>query len=1088
MSVDDRGGGTPARIERVFSDGLRERLGGSAGISIGNVDPELRELVVAGALGLGRSSIIWVVGENEDFTEREARLRGWCEFLGIDPGPVFIYKRPFQDPYVNQGEDLSALRGKLRLIEGLKPGGRSLVVTTLSALSVRLEEPGAWPEISLTIRTAEPQDRNRFISRVQDMGYRVRDFVEGPGDMSWRGSIVDVFPVTVDFPLRIEFAAGRVASLRSFDLKTQKSISGHEAARISQSRFFRRHHTLADYLKGDKAAMVHLPEIVGDCRFFVNDMNRIDAEHSTLLRDYNHLFRMAKKGDPDLPPIGEVFDFTLDPSRTISLDEEYDEVSCPIELKKERKCLLEFTREDIDTVGRRVQLEGLSGTICSRKTDVLSELPEAWAGFTRLALHIPHSFENTVTRSLFITFRPYRSRDESPRIDTDPAVYDPEVKKIHFGDLVVHKQHGIGRFVGIKWLEIGEHASEFLQVAYKGNEYLYVPVYELDVLEKYVAFEGIAPPLDRLGGKSWAVKQARARKSIVQFARELLELYAMRRSIRGNAYPRVPDLESRLQDEFRYVETEDQKRAIRDVLVDLESDHPMDRLLCGDVSFGKTEVAIRAALRVLSNGKQVALLCPTTILAMQHHQTFKTRFEPFPLQVALLSRMVPTAERQRIRRDLGEGRVDMVIGTHSLLSKDVEFKDLGLYIIDEEQRFGVFQKEKLKRGREDVDVLSLTATPIPRTLSLSLAGLQDLSIIQSPPIGRLAIKNFVGRYTKEMIISAVLAEMERDGLVYIVCSTIERLYAFMEECTSWLPAVPLSAIHAQMPTATIEKNLLGFIHKESRVLVSTTIIENGIDIPDVNTLIVIDADRFGLTQLYQLRGRIGRGNRQAFAFFLVRSTSIHDRARSRLQAIRDFADLGSGYKLAEFDMKLRGMGSLLGNRQHGHIEALGFDYYLELLNRTVKELKGEEEMAWESRIHIHFPYIIATEYIENTSERLRYYKRILETSRLDDLLELRRELLDRFGPFPAEFERVFLVALVRWLARIWRFPEVDVFEHRVLAVPPDDGLPGQHPCLSLFSPLPEDQGISGKLVLEWERFEDLLNLCRGIFSTGGERL
>jgi transcription-repair coupling factor (superfamily II helicase) len=527
------------------------------------------------------------------------------------------------------------------------------------------------------------------------------------------------------------------------------------------------------------------------------------------------------------------------------------------------------------------------------------------------------------------------------------------------------------------------------------------------------------------------MKQKKAKKSIITFAGELLQLYALRKAIKGCSYTRDYELEERLEQGFRYVETEDQMRAIREVLHDLEAEFPMDRLVCGDVSFGKTEVAIRAAFRVVAGGKQVAVLCPTTILAYQHYATFKRRLVSFPVNIAMLSRMVSIGKKKAILKDLSEGHIDIVIGTHSLISKELEFKRLGLYIIDEEQRFGVFQKEKLKKNREEIDALSLSATPIPRTLSLSMAGLQDISTIQTPPIGRIAVRNYVGWFSIEILMSAILKEIERDGLVFIVYNHIDKIYTFQEQLLHWLPDVASVVIHARMKSEAIEKNLMDFINKKYRVLISTTIIENGIDIPDVNTLIVLGADRFGLTQLYQLRGRIGRGNRQAYAYFLIEARHLTDKARFRLEAIREFADLGSGYKLAEFDLELRGAGSLLGNKQHGHIEALGFDYYHRLLNKSIKELKGEIDKEKEPPIKINFSYSIEPEYIRNSSERITAYRRILEAKDFEQLDELRMELRDRYGRLPQSMEKIFYAGMIRVLAKKCQFEEVVVYSDKV---------------------------------------------------------
>ena len=601
------------------------------------------------------------------------------------------------------------------------------------------------------------------------------------------------------------------------------------------------------------------------------------------------------------------------------------------------------------------------------------------------------------------------------------------------GDWVVHRRHGIGRFAGFTRLRLDGMGGEFLKIEYLDREYLYVPLHELEVLRRYSGSEGAAPALDRLGGRTWQAKTERARKAIVHYTRELLDLYAMRKSVRKTALGAVPELEERLQQDFRFVETEDQKQAIARVLADMEADFPMDRLVCGDVSFGKTEVALRAALRAMANGRQVAFLCPTTILALQHFRNFERRLAAFPLRLAMLSRLVPAAEKKRVLAGLRSGAVDLVVGTHSLLAKGVEFKRLGLFIVDEEQRFGVFQKEKLKKGRESVDVLTLSATPIPRTLSMALSGLQDISLIRTPPLGRLAIRNYVGLFSRQAVVSAILHEVERDGAVFVVYNHIERIFRFRDQLASWLPDVPIVVVHAQMPTAAIERNLMDFIAGKFRVLLSTTIIENGIDIPRVNTMIVLDADRLGLTQMYQLRGRIGRSTRQAYAYFLVdeRKGELSELARKRLDGIREFSQLGAGFRLAEFDLHLRGAGALLGNRQHGHVEALGYDYFLELLRQTIRSMKGEAAEERELALRVRFPYAIGEEYIAGTSERIAAYRRVLEAKDAFELRVLRDELRDRYGQMPAGMEKIFYVGAVKVFARACAWRQAEVFADRV---------------------------------------------------------
>jgi transcription-repair coupling factor (superfamily II helicase) len=1027
-------------IEEIISPRFQEILKSKTSGDINNVDAELSELIISAIFVLTTGNLVWLAGENENFREKEKKLRLWLKLMKRDDATICFHKLPFQDPYINNSPDSEALSEKIQLISGLRKQKRMITISTLAALSIRIEDQTVWADMTIGVNDGERLNRNDFIKKCSDLGYRPRDFVNEKGDISWRGSIVDIFPLNEDNPVRVEFLGGEVKSIRYFDNSTQKSIRGMKCVSIPMARYFFDQEIPANYFLKQPGHMATLIDLMGEHRLVSSDFRKIRFEYRTLLKNFEKLHTLKRATSKNIPSLSKIFDIRLSKEQVLNINEISEGISSEFEINRIRKSIMEFDRDDIGHIEQKIKAKKYKCYICSENRQVSERVLPFWRGAVPLDFNIPFSIENRVNHTLFLTFKNFYFSQREYRAEDELSQTDQLLNTIKENDLVVHKQHGIGRYVGIRKLEIGGLSTEFVQIEYLNREFLYVPVYELNILSRYMAFEGYQPGLDKLGGKSWQSKQSRARKSIMVFARELLELYALRKSIRGYSHAGDYDLENRLVQGFRFVETRDQKIAIREVLRDLESDFPMDRLICGDVSFGKTEVAVRAAFRVVLNGKQVAVLCPTTILAWQHFETFKNRFSSFPVNVALLTRMVPGRKRKEICANLEAGQVDVVVGTHSLLSRKINFKQLGLLVIDEEQRFGVFQKERLKKDRVDIDVLSLSATPIPRTLSLGLSGLQDISIIQSPPIGRLAVKNYVGYFTKEIVLSAILNEIERDGLVYIVYNRIDRIFAFKDDIQSWLPGISMTVIHAQMSGEDIEKNLLDFIEKKYRILVSTTIIENGIDIPDVNTLIVVNAEQFGLTQLYQLRGRIGRGSRQGYAFFLINNTDITEKAQARLRAIREFADLGSGYRLAEFDLKLRGMGSLLGNRQHGHIEALGYDYYLEILNQLIKELKGEEEKKWESRIKINFSYSIDSEYISDSSERIRYYKKILDAGKASELIEIKNELIDRFGPHDEGMEKIFFVALIRILANRHHLENVEVFEDRLEIMIPEIGM------------------------------------------------
>jgi transcription-repair coupling factor (superfamily II helicase) len=583
------------------------------------------------------------------------------------------------------------------------------------------------------------------------------------------------------------------------------------------------------------------------------------------------------------------------------------------------------------------------------------------------------------------------------------------------GDYVVHVDHGIGLFNGLKTIGLQEGAKEFVLLTYQGDAKLYVPVERLDLIQKYGSMGGTRPNLDRLGSTSWAKTKSRIRKSMRDMAEELLKLYAQRQLVPGYAFASDTAWQQEFEDAFEFELTRDQKDALEAVKTDMEALRPMDRLLCGDVGYGKTEVAMRAAFKAVMEGKQAAILAPTTVLAFQHYNTLRRRFTAFPVRIQLLSRFRSPKEQKQILEDLEMGRVDLIVGTHRLLSKDVAFKDLGLVVVDEEQRFGVTHKERLKALKTRVDILTLTATPIPRTLNMALLGLRDMSTIETPPKNRLAIQTSVLKYSPDVIRSAIEMELARNGQVYFVHNRVETIYSVAAKVQQLIPQARIAVAHGQMNERELEGIMMKFVQDELDVLVATTIIENGLDIPRVNTIIVDRADLYGLSQLYQLRGRVGRSDRRAYAYLLIPSDeALSEIARKRLAAIREFSDLGTGFRVAALDLEIRGAGNLLGGEQHGHIEAVGFDLYCQLLERTVEELQGvtpEEEIS--TSINLNLDIRIPEAYIADSSQRLRMYKRISSATTEEELNALRQEITDRFGQYPEPVENLFRYARLR---------------------------------------------------------------------------
>lgn len=595
------------------------------------------------------------------------------------------------------------------------------------------------------------------------------------------------------------------------------------------------------------------------------------------------------------------------------------------------------------------------------------------------------------------------------------SAFISDLQDLKPGDYVVHVDHGIGTYSGITLV----HDRECMVLTYQGGDRIYVPLERLDLIQKYSSTEGAKPQLDKLGGTSWVQRKTRVKRAIRDMAQELLQLYAQRKVAHGYAFSPDSAWQKEFEEAFPYEETPDQITAIADIKRDMESPVPMDRLVCGDVGYGKTEVAMRAAFKAINDGKQVAVLAPTTVLCFQHFETFKERFSAFPVKTAMMSRFVPPKEQKAILTEVEAGRVDVVVGTHRILSTDLKFQDLGLMIVDEEQRFGVAHKEKLKRIRTQVDVLTLTATPIPRTLNMSLSGLRDMSVIETPPRDRLAIQTNVVKFRTSVFENAINFELDRGGQVYVVHNRVESIYSLADMVRRLCPRARVGVGHAQMSEKELETVMTRFMHHEFDVLVATTIIENGLDIPLANTLIVNRADRFGLSQLYQLRGRVGRSNRRAYAYLLIPSDeSLTPIARRRLAAIREFSDLGAGFRIAALDLELRGAGNLLGGQQHGHIEAIGFDLYCQLLERTVEELRtGQELPETDTAINLKADLKIPSDFIDDELQRLRIYKQIATSRTEDEVDGLYRELEDRFGAMPLQVRNLLEYARLRVLGR-----------------------------------------------------------------------
>jgi transcription-repair coupling factor (superfamily II helicase) len=614
--------------------------------------------------------------------------------------------------------------------------------------------------------------------------------------------------------------------------------------------------------------------------------------------------------------------------------------------------------------------------------------------------------------------------DESESVASRPqrqkskvSAFLSDFRDLQVGDYGVHVEHGIGQYQGLKEINQGDGNAEFMLLEYADAARLYVPLTRLDLVQKYRSSEGAKPVLSHLGTAAWSKTKARVRKAMKDMADELLKLYAERKTAVGHAFPAGNEWLCEFEDAFEFNETEDQAQAIKDVTRDMESSQPMDRLLCGDVGYGKTEVAMRAAFKAVSDNKQVAILAPTTVLAFQHYETFKQRFAAFPVTIEMISRFRNPKQQKEILQKTEAGKIDILIGTHRILSKDLKFSDLGLLIVDEEQRFGVRHKERIKQMRKQVDVLTMSATPIPRTLHMSLVGLRDMSVIETPPKDRMAIQTVVASWDEKLIQSALEQELERGGQVYFVHNRVESIWEIAAKLQTLVPNARVAVGHGQMSEGELEKVMLKFMHHEADILVATTIIENGLDIPLCNTILINRADRLGLSELYQLRGRVGRSNRRAYAYLLLPSeVELTPIARRRLAALKEFSDLGAGFKIAALDLELRGAGNLLGGEQSGHIEAIGFELYTQMLERAVREMKGEAAPdEAETQLNLGLNIRIAGNYIPEENQRLRMYKRVAGVETEAQLTDVAAELQDRYGPAPPAVRNLLEYASLKLL-------------------------------------------------------------------------
>ncbi|OGQ48415.1 MAG: transcription-repair coupling factor [Deltaproteobacteria bacterium RIFCSPLOWO2_02_44_9] len=979
-----------------------------------------------------------------------------CEVLPFEP----------QSPH----PDISASRTDI--LYNIAQNLPHIIVTTPSAIMQRVIPMNVLMSAVLRLGVGSEADRDEFLKKLLDMGYSKTTVVEDRGEMRVSGGIMDIFSPSCQSPVRIEFFGDKIESIRTFDSATQRSLKEMKEVVIlpasedgyrSELKSQPEHHnqqitaTFFDYL----------PE---DCIVFIDNPDEVEAAASEFEEEIiERKIRLEQKGGSSIRPeevympLGE-FKSAIYRNRVVAigssaqpsskeglfeiLTESNLDIRQDISIRKEEllKPLADRIKgwQDLGwsifivchTAGQAERLKDLLegyGLRCEMwdmgcGKSLFYPLPPTShpliiIGDLSSGFRFPSVNLAVVTEEEIFGQRIKRRVPPSSKID----VFLTQLQDLNVGDFVVHTVHGVGLYKGLKRLKIEDSENDFLLLEYQDGDRLYLPVQRLNLVGKYHGTEGRIPLLDKLGSTNWEKRKSKVKKAVEEMAKELLELYASRKVIEGFSFSKGDRLFSEFEASFEYEETPDQARAIEEVLSDMEETRAMDRLVCGDVGYGKTEVAMRAAFKAVLDNKQVAVLVPTTVLAQQHYITFQNRFAAYPVTVEVLSRFRSHKEQKEILKKIASREVDIIIGTHRLLQKDIAFKDLGIIVIDEEHRFGVSHKERLKQMRKHVDVLTLTATPIPRTLHMSISGIRDLSIINTPPEDRLAIKTIVAMFDDDLIRDAIMRELVRGGQIFFVHNRVQSIGAMADYLRRLVPEARIGVAHGQMKEKELEMVMAAFVNKEYDILLSTSIIESGLDIPSANTILINRADRFGLAEIYQLRGRVGRSRHRAYAYLLTPpEITLTGDAKKRLKVLQELSDLGAGFRLATYDLEIRGAGELLGKAQSGQIAEVGFEMYIRLLEEAIKELKGEKmEREIEPEINLNVSAYIPEEYIPDERQRLNIYKRIASVSSETDITGLKEEIKDRFGGIPVSVDNLFRIMGIKLLLKQTKITELN---------------------------------------------------------------
>jgi len=967
---------------------------------------------------------------------------------------VYYYPSKELEFYKADAKSNELLNQRFEIIEKLAFSDRKSTVTVMSldALLQFTVDLNSYKESMLLLSVGEEMPFEKLAKKFVNLGYTREDTVEGKGQFAIRGGIVDIFGPSMENPARIEFFGDEVDSIRVFDVFTQVSVENVDSISIGPANDSfgakNRETSIIEYFDDDSVIFFDEPQKISErqegLKWDIEETVKALAEDDEnfifkekYIHDYYDVLRELLKYEfiglfelpfpcPDYKPAAEISVTVGDLGKTLGERERFYE-----ELKDFQKSgytvifsvnpeAREKLTEDLTNHGFKI-----NETQKAQKTKINYTSGGLAKGFYYEEEKIAIFGEEEIFG------KAPKKKGKRKKLDSASKIRD--FNDLDIGDYVVHHTHGIGQYLGLDTLEVEGQRHDYLKIKYNGDDLLYVPTSQLDILQKYVGKEGTIR-LNRMGGADFARQKKKVKASTEELARELVALYAARQQAQGFAYSPDTEWQKSFEEAFPYVETDDQLISIAEIKKDMESSRPMDRLLCGDVGYGKTEVALRAAFKAVMDSKQVAVLAPTTVLVMQHFNTFCERMKKYPIKIAEISRFKTKKEQEKIIKQLKSGEIDIIIGTHRLLGTDIEFKDLGLLVVDEEQRFGVKHKERIKEIKNNVDVLTLSATPIPRTLHMSMINIRDMSVLTEPPENRFPVRTIVMEKNDAVINDAIRRELSRGGQVYYIHNRIASISSAAKKIKDVFPDANVAFAHGAMDEDTLERIMMDMSEGTIDVLVCTTIIETGLDIPNVNTIIIEDANRMGLSQLYQLKGRVGRSNRRAFAYFTYRpDRMLNEVAAKRLRAIKEFTEFGSGFKIAMRDLEIRGAGNILGAEQHGHIDTVGYDMYCELLAQSVSELTGEVPAeSWQPNIDINIEAYIPPAYIKNHSTRLDIYKKIASIENDEDKLEVEGEICDRFGDLPRAVESLIKIAEIKYLAKDAKISEVTIKEGNVV--------------------------------------------------------